>query len=136
MKNALRHRFDAGESFTALLVAARGVEHERQARQDKKDLDVKPKADAVHTKSQQAGSEDTKLDLVIKELQQLSTRLQVLESKTSASQSRPTPARRDPPECFYCRKKGHMMRDCFALKRKQGSSGTQQKTKNNGSGNE
>lgn len=141
MSNALRHRYDSGESFTSLLVAARSVEHEwcMHKEETKKVPETKVKPESAHVRSQQAEPQNEKLDQIMKNLQQLSSRLRSLEEKGAAAvPQRSNFNRKDPPECYYCRKRGHMIRDCYALKRKEGQQGgnSQNQENLNQSGNE
>ena len=108
MKNALRHRFDTGEDFENLLRAARRVECESAP------LAVAPHSNPrknVSSHSQVVPSDqETKLDFLIKELEQMKVQLKSLTSNKKAQKT----SQRDTGDrkCFYCQSPSHLISSC------------------------
>ena len=123
LKNALRHRVDAGESFMQLLVATRTIEHEMNlGKTDDHGPTSKKKAVGTmqaQTAAVQAG--ESKMDQLMQTMQEMSMRLKKLEERKQSNPPNPSSSQGayKPMECFYCHKPGHMIKDCLALQRKQ-----------------
>ena len=127
VKNAIRHRFDAGESFQQLLIAARAVEYEalqNVAVQSSTPVSSTKSSGKVNVQSSST-PDDTKFEKLLKKMEEMTERLKKLETKQTdvnrgassrsrSSANRPTSG----IECFYCRQKGHFIRDCVKLQKK------------------
>ena len=121
LKNALRHRFDSGQNFQQLLLAARIIEHEAvENTTDVLSTDVKVLGSGKSTKaqaqvkSQQSVSHDSKLDDILRKMERLGDRIKGLEE-----QRKSLPKTTEARACFYCKKDGHLIRDCLKLQRKK-----------------
>ena len=100
IKNAVRHRFDTGENFEALVRAARTVEEENQSTSTSTKGKVQAQQHSVPT-------EETKLDLILKQMQELQKRMDRLEKEP--------PASKNDVRCYECRKFGHYRNECPLL---------------------
>lgn len=126
LKNGIRHRFDAGEPYQRLLVAARAVEHEAKGKVVAGSTSTHtPTASKTSGKVQmQATTEESKMDRLLKQMEDLSSRMKKLESRRETeptSQKSTKPSNSDTTTedaCFYCREKGHFIRDCKKLQKK------------------
>ena len=123
IKNAIRHGFDAGESFQQLVTAARIVEHERSVQQSENSSSSAAKSEQSTIKkaklqSQVAQSQspnlESKLDSLVKTMREMNARLSQLEKSRGPKSDKP----KSPSVCFYCKQEGHFIRDCEKLKRK------------------
>ena len=139
MKNALRHRFDNGESFQNLLIAARMVEHEVARDEKFGSTEIKHQTTSIsesrkskvpaQVKVQKSASQDSKLDEILQKMEQMSSRINTLEKNRSRTVSRETGT--ETRTCFYCKAVGHLIKDCKKLQNKK----IQEMTSSSGSGN-
>ena len=113
IKNAIRHRFDDG-TYDDLLVLARAAEEEF-------------KSEKAISKPQVVDSQPDKLDQVLKELNELKGKIADWESRfkseTTTSSKPATTKGYDLSQviCHYCKKKGHIKRNCPKLLNKKQS---------------
>ena len=119
---AIRHHYDNGASFEALLVAARKAEAE-------KSVPIVPKSQQVVDKDSQDRCK--KIDSMLTEMNSLKNRLHRMENQMNRQtyvQSPPSNPRtvhnansgyrgqqRSVPRCFKCNQMGHKSYDCKAL---------------------
>lgn len=143
MKNALRHRFDAGENIKGLLTAARAVEHEMQGddglKVDFQSAMRKGSGKSAKVQVQEASVTSTleqKMDKMMDLFAAFSSRIEKVEKtterrhnekKTKYQQSGTTPkttqttykAKEETRDCFYCHEPGHLIADCPKLAAKK-----------------
>ena len=113
LKNALRHRFDAGEGYERLVRAARVVEEESP--KVASDTKSKGKTQQVVQQQVQSTSTDTKLDKVLQQLQRLEGRMDKLEGQgPPPSQTSNT---RKKGYCYECGEDSHFRNECPQLGR-------------------
>ena len=130
IKSSLRHKFDGGNNFEDLLLAARTVEHERVtsgAIASKKD-----KAKAKIMLQQPKSEVDKKLDHLIQQMKAFETRLNGLEG---GHEPRQGVAQSSKDGCCYeCGSIDHYRNDCPVIGRGRGSRGNNWRRRGRGRG--
>lgn len=133
LKNALRHRFDGGQSFTQLMLAARAVEQEDTPGDGRRShaihVEEKTRADRVVVKAQQAELSENKMETLIRQMDDISARLNRMEDDRGNNRTTTTVRGRGR---FYCHKDDHLIRDCPARKAKEAKGEDQDKKSGNG----
>ena len=127
VKAAIRHRYDTGDDFNKLLVTARAVEQEGGPAKAKPISQLTSKSTA---------SEVDNLALILEKITQLETELKAVK-KSQARETAKTADKNDQSRssytcdtkepggsrfkgtCFYCKRVGHKVQDCFKLKKKE-----------------
>jgi len=99
IKNGIRHRYDAGDSFTVLLRSARQIERETPAPPRKQSRVSVQSIDTDLSK---------KMDTLLQLVDSLGKRIDTIENK---NQQRYRQGRL-PPICFFCGEAGHIQRLC------------------------
>ena len=124
IKNALRHKFDNGDSFQELLTSARSVEHEstRVVLSEVKVIDKQicdPKqSSTAKVNVQQTSSLEKTLQEFGNQLVSIKKEIAKLKEGGMNKSSGQIPSSFSKLECFYCHEVGHVIRDCVKLKRK------------------
>ena len=120
IKNAVRHKFESG-SYDELLVSARAAEEEF-------------KSDKAVAKPQVVNPAPDKWDLLVKELREIKGKMSEWESKFKSDSASNTNAASSKQAndssqitCNYCKKKGHLKKNCVKLlnKKQSAAEGTQ-----------
>lgn len=123
IKSALRHKFDAGLDFEALLTAARTVVLEYSPAPT---LSPSAKVFQPKVQVQQTSTLESRLDSLSREMSDLK---RLVQQPPRVAQTNPSshPRCSDPDvrrnlvasgSCFYCRQAGHFLADCPTLKNK------------------
>ena len=126
VRNGIRHKYDAGIPFSQLLVAAKTVEYEQRTHiatsaNPSVAADTKKKSSTAHVQVQKESAED-KLDELLKKMDAMGKRIQVLEKQHSVKPKsgayKNYLAQPETRECFYCHNVGHIIKDCVLLQKK------------------
>ena len=120
IKTATRHKFDAGKTLNELIVSARVVEQEIGLGKPKPVslLSPNPTAQEVETVVELK----KKIQALEKEMSELKREKQKVAAKvTDATAATDVPGFNG--HCNYCKKKGHMVADCYKLKHKNSGNG-------------
>ena len=126
VKEALRHRFERGESYKHLFTSARSLEHEFTSVTSNQwsSEDNTSRKSVSYSKAavnvQQTGTLQSQLDSLSKQL--ASMQKEIISLKSSAKPSTVQSPQSRKLECVYCHEVNHFIKDCPKLKRKNESS--------------
>ena len=112
IKAATRHKFDGGEDYDSLFIAARTAEHEKE---DRGKVVHQKKGVTSHQATVNSTSIEDKLDLILKKMEAMETRISNLEKRDSEDKQTKQ-SKNHSDKCQRCLRVGHVTSKCYARK--------------------